>query len=264
LVRTVDYVTPTVSGTGLTPGAAVVIDFQLQYTPFNVSTTTGGVVTGAIAGAALPIYAQTGYNNFITTPATVRRYRPVAACIRWVPSGPYNNRQGVVAMGYSPGTLVANNGTAVGMTQWQTAQLDVAPNGSKIHEIRWVPTAVDENFTDVAASNSSAAGSMTLSLNRVDGTASSSTLATANGQLMVFTVWEWIPAASTLNLPPKAPLPYTSQQVLATISDMGAFLLDGALSRAGMSAVGTQAVTGLVTYGVQTLYRRANHMMTTA
>ena len=112
----------------------------------------------------------------------------------------------------------------------------VAPNGGEVHEVRWIPTSRDEDFS-TAATTISGGGTMTLVLQGVDGTCISGTNADANGFAEITTVWEWTPAFnSNVTVNPQTPLPYTTQQVLSHIGDMGAFLYQGIL-RAGEGAV---------------------------
>lgn len=226
LVRTVDFVTPSYSGSGLTPGN-VVVDSIFQFTPFNYSATTGVVSVTAVGGGSLGTTAGTGFaTNFINT-NTVARYRPVAMCVRWIPTGAYSNRAGLVASGYTTGMVVTaptfsgNIGTITAEVQKQ------APNGSEMHEVRWLPTAVDENFTNTVAATNTGAGSIVFALRGVDGT-QIATGGTANGFFQITTAWEWVPAGTTgLSVAPRPPLPYTSQQVLGTIKDFGSFIYHG-------------------------------------
>jgi len=228
LIRTVDTFTPTGGGTGLVAGNILPVDATFQWTPYNLSSTTGLLYAAAQSGAALPAQTAFGFGNFIAGSA-VRRYRPVASCIKFIPTGPYSSRRGMIAANYSagqafftgvPNTVSAPN--AFNMCQ------HISSLGSEAHEVRWLPTAVDENFTDTSVGNNTGAGSILFVLREVDGTATSTTTFTINGYLEVITVWEWIPATiSSVSISPKAPTPYTTQQVLSTIGDMGAFLYQG-------------------------------------
>lgn len=263
LARTVDHFQPVAAGVGLVVGADILCDYIFQWTPFNLSTATGLVAGGSTAAGSYSVAAG-GFTNFIsqTANSVVRRYRPVASCVKWVPSGPYAKRAGTVGCGYSTGQAL-NVGTPT------TAQMlsecnRIAPNGSEHHEIRWLPTAVDENFTATEVANNTAAGSVFFALRGIDGVGASTTTATLAGYFEVTTVWEWVPERTTgLNTAPKAPLPYTTQQVLATIGDMGAYLFQGVRAAGpGVMRAAGQMGMAYLTKGLQSAYTRpGQHML---
>lgn len=263
--RTTDIFTPTVTGTGF-PIGQVGLNLVIQYTPYNISTGTGLVVTGAVNPGALPNFVANGFSNFITTSGSVRKYRPVASCLKWIPNGAYAQRQGTVGMAYSTGTLFTA-GTAPPDVYTSLGDMQLrSTNGSMEHEVRWLPTDADANFTDTSASSNAGAGTVLCVLQAVDGTASTTTTATPNGRFEATTVWEWTPA-SALSAPPnpQAPVPYTSQQVLSTIEDMGAFLFRGIRTAgrvAGMISDGHMAVQRLLTGGVSSIATRGAPMLT--
>lgn len=255
LVRTVDFFQPAYTGAGLTVGPSTV-DAIVQVTPFNYSGTTGVVACASTAGGALsPLVAQGFASNFINS-STVARYRAVAMCAKWIPTGAYSSRAGLVASGYTPGMVIApgafsgNIGTITAEAQRQ------APNGTEMHEVRWLPTAVDENFTNTAAASNSGAGSVLFALRGVDGTNTSTTAGVANGFLQLTTVWEWVPSSITgLSVSPTPPLPYTMQQVLGTIKDLGSYIFHGVRETTGVMRdvrAGVQLLTG----GVGAIERR--------
>ncbi len=255
LVRTVDFFQPTYTGTGFTVGPSTV-DAIVQFTPYNYSGSTGVVASTAPAGGSLtPLVASGFATNFINS-ATVARYRAVAMCVKWIPTGTYANRAGLVASGYTPG-MVVSTGAFSGNIGTITAEVQrQAPNGTEIHEVRWLPTAVDENFTSITAAANSGAGSVLFALRGVDGVNSSTTTGNASGFFQITTAWEWLPTGTTgLSVSPTPPLPYTSQQVLGTIRDMGAYLFHGIREAAGLmrdARAGVQLLTG----GVGMIQRR--------
>jgi len=127
------------------------------------------------------------------------------------------------------------------------------PNGSTTHEVRWLPTNVDETFTAANQVNLGA-GSMFLAINACDATNTSTTTNNLNGSVEISIVWEWIPdkTAGSLSVAPRAPLPYTSQQVLSTITDLGSYLFHGlrtARTAMGMAA-GVASQVQLLSGGV--------------
>jgi len=242
LVRTVDTLGLTFGGTGFTAGTAA-ISGVWQITPFNFSTTTGLIYAAYPSGTGTGNpFANLGFTNFITGGAAVKRYRPVAACAKFVPTGAIGTRSGVVGLSYSPGQIFAPaDPLATGTTFLSDCQ-KIDSNGSSSHEVRWLPTAVDENFTDVAMANNPSAGSLIVVLNGVDGVVAGATSGSVNGYIEITAVWEWVPPR-TGGMPaaPKAPLPYTSQQVLSTIGDMGSYIFEGVRTAgAGLIRAGVQ------------------------
>lgn len=233
IVRTVDFYQPTFTGTGLTVGPNT-MDVIFQVTPFNFSATTGYVTVANLTGGAITPLVNFGMNNFVTS-GTVARYRPVAMCVRWIPTGAYSVRAGLVASGYTPGMILSSGAFSGSIGNVASEVQRQAPNGSERHEVRWLPTAVDENFTTTAAASNTGAGSVTFCLAGVDGTNTSATTARTNGQFQITTVWEWLPAGTTgITVSPQPPLPYTSQQVLGTIRDFGAYVYNGVRSASAM------------------------------
>lgn len=259
LCRTVDLVQLTSSSeVGLTSGAVYPVDAYLQFTPFNLSASTGFVAATRLASAGTGGGASSTFGsstNFISN-SSVYRYRPVACCLKWVPNGAYSSRQGTVGLSVLTGMEVIG-GTAYSTTTLVGTCQRIATNGSSMHEARWLPTAVDENFTSTASGANSAAGSVIVALKGVDGTATSATAITANGYVEITTVWEWQPnATSGLTIATQAPNPYTSQAVLSQIGNFGAFVYDGAMAAAGamgrgMAREGLSLLTGGVSRVVQ-------------
>jgi hypothetical protein len=272
LVRTVDYLTGTgiqVNNNGTaTSGTIYPITLTLAVQPFNYS---GGANSGLLFFGNGPsgitvnfAYLSPATSNFITT-ATVKRYRPVAACLKWEPSGPYTSRQGVVASGYYPGAENATGDAYPGIGNYMSTAQHTAANGAEVHEVRWLPTAVDENFTSTSVGNNAGCGTMIMSLNNVDGTGNGTAIL-PNGAFTVTVVWEWVPAATAaITVSPKTPLPYNTQQVLSTIDDLGAYIFKGVRSAAsaaahGLIRGGAQAVTKLITGGVYSDVYRGSSM----
>lgn len=130
------------------------------------------------------------------------------------------------------GTAAANINQALSLTQQR------ASNGDIMHEVRWLPTSADETFTTPIAASSPGVGTVYAILTGIDSTTTSASVATLNGRVEVTTVWEWIPAVfQGLSATPRAPNPYTSQQVLSTIVDMGAYLFRGMRTGTGVGGM---------------------------
>lgn len=259
LIRTIDVLTIDFASTGLVPGSVVSGDILFQYTPYNVSSSTGAVIASGTKGATAMNVNSVGFNNFITTSNAVRAFRPVAGCIRWLPDGPYSTRQGTVGLLAAPNTSYTAGSVLPSVTSSLSQAQHLAPNGSEEHEVRWLPSAVDEVFGALNSSNSTGAGTVSLTLAGVDATATLATKAVFNGRLEVVTVWEWQPAGNndvSLNL--QAPLPYTSQQVLASVKDLSGFAYKG-MQHAAMRA-GYAGSAALLTAGVRTFANRGPGM----
>lgn len=282
LVRTTDHIGLTATGAGMVAGTTVQCSAVVQYSPWNYCSPTniaynaaafapGGVSPGvmAFAAAGSPTGAVTNFMNN----AVVGRFRPVAACLRWVPTGPYTSRQGIVGVSYTPSSPLGS-GATVGYTAALAQCQHYASHGSEIHEVKWLPSAADETW-GFAGNTSFYIGpaSVQLVLYNVDGTALTATQAAPNGLMEVTTVWEWIPSETSTNtgivLDPRTPLPYTTQQVLSSITKLGEFLYssgkrlaDLVSGPAARSAIPFEAVgQGLLTAGIRRIRTRAPTML---
>lgn len=232
LVRTVDIVSPSITVPTGTIGAATRLDVYLQYTPFNLSATSGLIVAGGLAYTGLTTATAAGISNFIgASNSPAYRYRPVACCAKWIPDGQSALRSGTVGQGYSPGMPLTAGVIATSATGLLASAQMRATSGMQSHEVRWLPTAVDENFTTTSTPANTGAGTVFTVLLAVDGAYTSTTTASPSGRFEITTVWEWTPSTSGLgaglSIAPVPPTPFTSQQVLSTIQDMGQFLFRG-------------------------------------
>jgi hypothetical protein len=246
LVRTTDLFQPSIGLSGATPGATYFGTASIQFTPGNASLSTGLVVSNT-AGTV----SSAGVANFITSSTSVKRYRPVACCLKYLPIGAYSTRAGVIGLGYSSGQIETSGDSVLPYDLLKSSQHQ-SPIGSEAHEVRWLPTTIDEVFTTTSAPNVVGAGTVYCALYGVDAIATSSTAGNVNGFVELTTVWEWIPiAANGLVISPQAPPPYTSQQILSTISDMGSYLFRGIRRNAGngMMIAGQRTVQQLLSRG---------------
>lgn len=277
LIRTTDSFVPSINGTGMTIGP-VVGSALIDYTPsnygYNGTQNSAWLGAGYGPGGADPlttVYAQTAgggftsgnaMNNFISAGA-VARFRPVAACLKWIPTGAYTSRSGLVASTYYPaaGSLGA---TALYSAEQNSAQHH-APNGSELHEVRWLPTAADETWSNPGTvATTPGCGTMRIVLRSVDGVATSALIGTLNGYIEATTVWEWIPTATnSVTLNPRVPVPYTTQQVLASIGDrLSEFLYGPPQSHAYASAY--RSVRGAIQTGYRVLTAGMSRIQTQA
>jgi len=265
LIRTVDVYPIVITGlTGLTFGAIYPADVHFQWSPWNASQSTG-IVYGAGQASGAFTYFSKGFSNFVTTATgAVKHYRPIASCLKYVPNGPYATRQGTHVSGYSPGLAFTTSDTASDTNIVSLSQRTVAV-GSDCHEVRWLPTAVDENWTTITDTNSRNVGSIFMGLLNVDATASSATTLSVNGYIEVVTAWEWTPSTNTsqASITPRAPLPYTTNQLLSTIGDLGAYIFEGVRTGGVMGGIingGQRAIQRMLTGGVSMQTNRGSAM----
>lgn len=226
-VRTRDSFNPSVIGyTGLVVGATVKATLMVQWTP-SLGTSFGLKYGGGNNPATVYTFSDNALANFVST-SVVNKVRPVASCIKWVPTGPYGTRQGVVGRMYNAGTIYAASSTDSGLSALNACSA-VDSNGSCTHEVKFLPTLIDENFSspNSALATEAGGGTMVMVLMDVDATATSATSATPNGYFEIVTCWEWMPAkgnglVNTISRPPL----FTVQNALHAIGDVGKFVLE--------------------------------------
>lgn len=254
LIRTVDAYQPTATGTFIVSGNYS-LDFVFSYTPSNVSVNTGYGIASVTAGTTISGLINDGPNNFITSTASVRGYRPVASCLKWVPTGAIQARAGEVGTGYMPDTLGSYTGT---INNYMPLTQRRAANGEEPHEINWVPTAADENFTTLTFLSDPGCGTVFLVARGIDAKGSTTTTAVVSGYVEMTTIWEWTPQVGGLGVTsdPKAPNPFTSQQVLASAGDIKSILYSG-VQRA-TQAVGRGVLGAAVGYARRTFMGISN------
>lgn len=244
LCRTVEnFTVADTSKTGLVVGTAGTGVVNIAIAPGNYSTSTGYAFCAGSTGTATVF----GRSVFPVTSSVVRKFRAVAACLKWVPYGAYAARAGVVGMGYANGGVMSG-GDTVNASSFLAAQMESAPNGSKLHEIRWLPTQDDQNWKSSTDGGSPGNGTVTLSLLNVDGIATSATTVTLSGYVEMTIVWEWAPSEieSTAGGLSQAPSPapgFTVNDHQRTIGNIGTYLLHGV--REATHAAGEAFVMGL-------------------
>nr|WRQ65493.1 hypothetical protein [Tolivirales sp.] len=247
LVRITEQIIPPAAvASGLTSGNTYPTNIYCQIVPKNFPA----ILIGS-AGNANPSVAAVANNGIFLATGTVRSYRPVAACLKWVPTGPMLARQGVVGVGYSTSPPLFVSGLAIiGTLISQT--LERVPNGGGPHEVRWLPTQDDEDFigSNLAIATSPSSGTLFAVCNGVDGTAVSATSLQPDGFFEYTSVYEWIPGPTAgLTVAPKTPLPFTTQQHQSSIEELGDYLLKGVRTVSGNIG------RGLVQGGIQTLFQ---------
>ncbi len=243
---------------------------RITFTPNN-GTGTGNTATYFLqwcpAGAATNgfverTYGATSYatlakSDFLTS-GVVAKARPVASCLKWIPTGPVTSRQGMVGLGYAQGQLVTAGGAVTTVDSLMNSCSSLASNGSVPHEVKWLPTIADESFTNPAVSVASevSGGTVFIALLNVDATTG-----VPNGYIEATTIYEWTPAVNQGAAPVVGNAsPFTTQQALAAIKDVGTFLFGDSLAALG-SAVRNEAgrmVTTMLTGATYMTGRRGN------
>lgn len=246
LARTVDTFQPSqnTSLAGLVTGQTYPSTYILQYTPSSYGFNTG-VTQGASSSSTGVVvnFANTQPGNFMGNAFVVKKYRPVAACLKWIPTGPYSTRQGVVGLGYAAGRVFDTAGTPTGQSVLQSAMSQQA-NGSVAHEIRWLPTTADQVFSSVVTDGSGISyegGCVFASLVNIDSVALNATSWVAQGYFEITTIWEWVPrndnaANGSLTTAPRPPPPFSINDHQSTITDIGQYLLYGLRQGANYAA----------------------------
>jgi len=258
LARTVDSFTVSWTAGASTVGTIVAGDVIFQLSPrLFLASTVGPQAGGALAGSTITVAnLNPPASNFVYT--TAQKWRAVAACLKWVPTGPHGTRAGVVSLGYSP-SLQIGGGSTQTANSIRSSAMETAPNGSIAHEVRWLPAAADQNWGG-AGSNSSddQAGAVVFaSLSNIDSQYTTTTNIVALGYFECTVIWEWAPAtAGSLTVMPVPPPAFTINEHQSTIGSMGDYLLRGirkAISLPGVQAAGQM----ILTKGYQAITRGA-------
>jgi len=249
LIRTRDVFVPFIANQ--TQLGSKVNDYVVQWSPGNLGPS-GATNLGLFVGGATPGGAMSGttgsyisgnravsslQSNFINATGTsVGTYRVVACCMKWIPTGPVLDRQGVVAPIYSPTPLFAAANPPL-FADIEQACPEPKANGSESHEIVWIPNNKDQEYGILDAGVLEAGfGTLTLGLGGIDGTfvnagyAGYLYAAIANGRVECTTVWQWTARGvangltQTLTSPPK----HSVNDVLADVVDIGHAIYTGA------------------------------------
>jgi len=251
VVRTVTTMIPWAADTTV---GAVGMDFIAEFTPWNAPSFLqfGGVKQG---GASITTFSGS-YTSFISGTA-VKSFRPVAACLKFIPSGTIAGRSGVIGLGYSPNKIYQGS-TIYVPSQAMTMTLAQHPTGAVPHEAVWLPSFEDARFGTQLESNVNGVGSVQIVGLNVDATGSGTQI-TANGYLEMTVVWEWEPAVAvsgqsngvvpSLHTPTRT----TLNDVLSTIGDAGRFVLQHA---------GGAMAAGAYQYAQGVAHRRRPGMLT--
>lgn len=163
-------------------------------------------------------------------------YRPVAGCIRWVPSGNISTRSGTVSTGYVGDKVDCVATTAKDIYEHMTLcqKMESNTGTGEMIEARWIPSSPDDlDFKSRNITYSFDNGNVIMACRGIDKTTSANPNYTyANGFFEVTAIWEWIPtpysgivstvqAGSTNNL----------NQILASLGDLTRFVVDSSYAR---------------------------------
>lgn len=252
-----------IATTGKTSGTVYPVDVIVQWTPGAYSTNTGIVAGGNDAGSSLTL-ANLPTTDFISsTNSPAKQFRAVASCARWVPTGPYQSRQGSVGLTYTNGMQYQVGDSGINCGSVLQTCTRVSTSGSENHEVKWLPTDTDEAWTYFAQATlddaRKAGGTLLVALKGVDATATTTTQLSVNGYVELYTVWEWVPDVKyQVTRAVKAPLGFTTQQVLNTLAgpagELGNFLYGRAT--AGLYNL----MPRLLTSGISAAIQRASDM----
>jgi len=232
LCRTVDILRPSFANSA-TAGTTVYGDFITSYCPsysFNTSSGTPIVYGNCGFGLSATTAVQRP-TNFVTNGGTVGKYRAVAACLKYVPTGAFGSRSGEIGIGYNPdGHFIASGSSITAAAAMPLTQFR-GGNGTAPFEVKWLPSAADQTWVDLSASAESFGGGASIFIVgiNVDATeAAGGAGAYINGYIEITTIWEWLPLATQgLSMPLKSPSRHTLNDVLSTIKDIGTFVVGG-------------------------------------
>lgn len=235
-------VAPCAGGTG----TGLYVRIKKYYTPSFTIPTPVNPLTAMTVGLRLNPYTSgvtelTSYGGLAFTGTSslleagtfleadyVSSYRITAACVRWVPSGPIMERQGVVHTGYTPQNFAASGKFPNNVKPICSRSVT---NGSEMHEAVWIPSHVDElefkdRVTSGTAPDNQGATSFIM-VENVDLVESSAPLGesryTPKGYFEVTYVAEWAPdVTSGLTSPSTISSGGTFASVIKTFKDLGA------------------------------------------
>lgn len=216
LVRTVTSLVPTSVGNHAN------LDFGYEITPWNFPNLYVG---GCAFPSANWTNTATSTGGFLAS-TTVKSFRPVAACVKWVPTGAMLSRTGLIGMGYSNSKVFPVAGLPMGAAINMSSMMLKQSNQNAV-EMKWLPGFEDARMSTVLEPNVSGAGSIQIIGQNIDGTYDGTTSSTASGFIEITTVWEWEPYIAGSGIVPAPTLgpKFTINSVLGSIGNIGEFLI---------------------------------------
>lgn len=237
-IRLVDNVTASATGlTGGVIGNSTKLDCVFQYTPGSVNSSGTSLIVGANKVGTDVTIKPVIIANFVAG-ALVDSFRCVASCVRFVPTGNYADRSGIIGMGYAPNPLLVSD-TAYKSARLLSASINRVSIGMGDHEIKWLPSTEDQIFTPYN-STAVSGGTVFAVLMNADATFSSTTTADLAGYFEVTTVYEWVPTQNNLDVSVnlRTPPPFTINDHQSMIKNIGEFLTTptgSSMMKGGMS-----------------------------
>jgi hypothetical protein len=251
LARQRYYVRPTFS-TSAQVAAATIGSVAAVFNPATGNFTYVAHAAG-ITDSNTSVDLETG----ILASSVCHAYRPVAACVKWIPTGAISSRAGVVATGYVADrvTLPSN---PFGIDRFQAmCQHTVSNTGSgMLPEVRWVPSGPEDlEFRARGVTYNADSGTCAIIARDVDKTTGSSGTTThLNGYFEVTVVWEWVPdSESGIAATVQAGSTSTIAQVLGSLGDLTRFVIDGGYASRLMGAAASYATTAIMGRAVNSL-----------
>lgn len=170
-----------------------------------------------------------------------RAYRPVAACMKWIPTGPVMERSGLISTGYVLDEVDTTTAVSTDVERWMTLCTKTVSNtgNGSIPEVRWIPSGPEDvEFRTQNVTYNADTGTSLLVGRSIDF--ASGTISYCNGTIEVTVVWEWVPhAGSGVVAPIQAGSRNTMQQVLGSVGNLMSFVLDdGPMQRLVGAAMG--------------------------
>lgn len=216
-IRTVDYVVP---GTApATPFTDVWLFWQPGYS--TQVTLANSLFNSPSPGTAQPTAMA------VTMMANMMRCK--ASCVEWIPTGPVALRAGMVGVAYSPAGNLWNPTQPYDLSRILSSAQRTDCNGSCRHEVRWIPSHKDGDFSNIAnnsPTNNTGNAAVGIMIKGVDCTAG-----VPNGYFKITSVWEYFvnPDTPAYKAAPAAiprPPPYTLNMVLRSVPNALALAID--------------------------------------
>lgn len=219
IIRTANVFNPSI--TGLSSNVSS-IDFVYEFTPWNLGAFYVG---GAALNGGTIATTSTGLTNFVSNTQVVKGYRPVACCVKYIPTGPIAGRAGNIGMAYTP-TKTITSGDSLTASSMLTNCAVINSTGAVKHEMNWLPSQADMNFnTNTGGQTLAGNASLLMVGGNMDATSSGTSpniTAIANGLIEITAVWEWEPHAVSAGVIPaySEPTSWSIQDVYSVIGNV--------------------------------------------
>jgi len=157
----------------------------------------------------------------------VQAYRAVAACLKWIPTGPLTGRAGVIHRGYAVDRVVAAGDADTFLNLSTICPRTESNTGMSTHEVNWFPAdPSDLDFRDAAVDYTDGTGNCVMLGIDIDAVGNGTTM-TPNGFFEITVIFEWMPNGGNGMVAPIVPPPsFTLGEVLSTFGNIGAAAVD--------------------------------------